>query len=168
MKKITLLGAAALTFGLACGVSAQKKNVEFIGPPVKENEPPKTDKEKKPKKEAPQDNTPPVNSGPQSGQATGFGVGRPGGGPPAVTQPPLQNPPDNTLPPVGEPVGKEGAVVVAPVSGEGVKGESDKPLGPPAKDKPAVSDSQPAANAPARKKLAPARKTKRPRRVKKG
>ena len=165
MNKMTILGAAALTVGLACGVLGQKKNVEFLGPPVRENEKPKPKKEKAPPQDSGKGQTP-APDGPQSGQAAGFGVGRPGGnGQPLPTAPPLQNPPDTILPPIGEPTGnkdeKKGEVVVQPAP-DGMEAKTDRAVGPPAKNTDAATTAPPA------KSLAPNRKAKRPRRVKKG
>ena len=167
MNKLTLLGAAAaLSLGLTCNMAAQKK-IEYMGPPVKEGEKPKAEKQDSGKTVTP----PPANSSPQTGQAAGFGVGTPGGKPadgqPVVeTRPPLQNPPENTLPPVGPPNETKGEVILPPAGPDDMKPEVDRPIGPPAKEKGAAADAQPAASKPARQRLAS--KTTRPRRVRKG
>ena len=163
MNKITILGAtAALTFGLACGVSAQKKGVEFKGPPLSDKEKPKPKKEKSPPQDLGKNETA-TNEGPQSGQAAGFGVGRPGGdGRILPTVPPLQNPPDTILPPIGEPVGnQEGTSGEVKSTGKpsGMEARTDSAIGPP------VKNQTPTTGTPTTKNTS---KAKRPRRVKKG
>jgi hypothetical protein len=156
MNKITILGAAAaLTFGLACGASGQKKGVEFKGPPVSDKDKPKPET-KQPAQQTDAGQTP-ANDGPQSGQAAGFGVGQPGRAPAGQpASPPLRNPPDTMLPPIGE-----------PVETKDEKAEQPKPE---AETKQGAATQPPAVNADtaATKSLAPNRKAKRPRRVKKG
>lgn len=80
MKLLQSLSLAALVAVLGWGttVSAQKKGVGYLGPPVKENAKPKpTPQADESKKKVPPQHR---DSEPQSGGASGFGIGTPVGG----------------------------------------------------------------------------------------
>lgn len=162
MKLLRLLSLAVFVtaLGLVTTVSAQKK-VGYLGPPVTENGKPKA----KPKAEDDKKKVPPQHrdSEPQSGGASGFGVGTPGGTasqgqagsvapggtvimPPAIT--PDTDDPRKKSPrfPIKDEVKAE---TEPELSGNGA--EIDKPIGKPATKKAAARAENDTASAPVRK-----------------
>lgn len=136
MKKLTLWGIAmALATGLTISASAQKP-VRFLGPPEKapdQGQPAPAKKKSKAKHSTKKTSNQP---GPQSGQASGFGVGRPGTPQPGTPSPtPLVNPPDLIMPaegpPPDEPQSKPKPKPVKKPLASGA--EIDGPMGLPAK-----------------------------------
>ncbi len=165
MKKNIWWGAAALSLGLACSVSAQKKGVGYLGPPVRDGEPTKTKPRDTGKK-----TDQPVISGPQSGTAAGFGIGTPGGqvisGQPGVAQSADDvrrsstdnTPQDKTRRPVTT-TAPNGAEIDAPIGGPPTKKAAPNMM--------MDDDNKVAAGAPARKKTAKV-KVKRARHLRRG